>query len=101
MAEKDIYQGLTKSQITKFKKEESACNGDYDIQDFSEKLFEAGATIWLKKTCLEQFKKEDYGIDMRKWISKLISINEIEAAEDLLKKAEKKVNDFNGYRELA
>ena len=38
---------------------------------------------------------------MREWISKLIAINEIEAAEDLLKKAEKKVNDFNGYRELA
>ena len=53
MAVKDIYQGLTKNQITKLKKEESACNGDYDIQDFSEKLFEAGATIWLKKICLD------------------------------------------------
>ena len=101
MEEKDIYQGLTKSQITKFKKEESACSSHWDFLSFSEKLLEVGATIWLKKTCLEQFKKEDYGIDMRKWISKLISINEIEAAEDLLKKAEKKVNDFNGYRELA
>jgi len=101
MEEKDIYQGLTKSQITKFKKEESACSSHWDFLSFSEKLLEVGATIWLKKICLEQFKKEDYGIDMRKWISKLISINEIEAAEDLLKKAEKKVNDFNGYRELA
>ena len=36
-----------------------------------------GATIWLKKIFLEQFKKEDYGKDMREWISKLISINEI------------------------
>ena len=25
MEEKDIYQGLSKTQITKFKKEESAC----------------------------------------------------------------------------
>ena len=32
MEEQDIYQGLSKSQITKLKKEESACNGDYDIQ---------------------------------------------------------------------
>ena len=101
MEEQDIYQGLTKSHITKFKKEESACNTHWDFLSFSEKLFEAGANIWLKKICLEQFKKEDYGTDMREWISKLISINEIEAAEDLLKKAEKKVNDFNGYRELA
>jgi hypothetical protein len=101
MEEKDMYQGLTKSQITKLKKEESACSSHWDFLSFSEKLLEVGATIWLKKICLEQFKKEDYGIDMRKWISKLISINEIEAAEDLLKKAEKKVNDFNGYRELA
>ena len=101
MEEQDIYQGLTKSQITKFKKEESACNTHWDFLSFSEKLFEAGANIWLKKICLEQFKKEDYGTDMREWISKLISINEIEAAEDLLKKAEKKVDDFNGYRELA
>ena len=101
MKEQDIYQGLTKSQITKFKKEESACNTHWDFLGFSEKLFEVGATIWLKKICLEQFKKEDYGKDMREWISKLISINEIEAAEDLLKKAEKKVDDFNGYRELA
>jgi hypothetical protein len=46
---------------------------------------------------LEQFKKEDYGSEMREWISKLILINEIEAAEDLLKKAEKKVDDFNDY----
>jgi len=87
MEEKDIYQGLTKSQITKFKKEESACSSHWDFLSFSEKLLEVGATIWLKKICFEQFKKEDYGIDMRKWISKLISINEIEAAEDLLKKA--------------
>ena len=101
MEEKDIYQGLTKSQITKFKKEESACSSHWDFLSFSEKLLEVGATIWLKKICLEQFKKEDYGIDMRKWISKLISINEIEAAEDLLKKAEKKVDDFNDYLELA
>ena len=101
MEEQDIYSGLSKSQITTFKKEESACNSHWDFLSFSEKLFEAGATIWLKKICLEQFKKEDYGKDMREWISKLISINEIESAEDLLKKAEKKVNDFNGYRELA
>ena len=101
MEEQDIYQGLTKSQITKFKKEESACNTHWDFLSFSEKLLEAGANIWLKKICLEQFKKEDYGGEMREWISKLISINEIEAAEDLLKKAEKKVDDFNGYRELA
>ena len=101
MAEKDIYNGLSKSQIAKFKKEESACSSHWGFLSFSEKLSEAGATIWLKKICLEQFKKEDYGVDMRKWISKLISINEIEVAEDLLKKAEKKVDDFNGYRELA
>jgi len=101
MEEQDIYQGLSKTQITKFKKEESACNTHWDFLSFSEKLFEAGANIWLKKICLEQFKKEDYGTDMREWISKLISINEIEAAEDLLKKAEKKVDDFNCYRELA
>ena len=101
MEENDIYQGLSKNQIKALTTEESACNTHWDFLSFSEKLLEAGATMWLKKICLEQFKKEDYGIDMRKWISKLISINEIEAAEDLLKKAEKKVNDFNGYRELA
>lgn len=101
MAEKDIYQGLSKNQIKALTTEESACNTHWDFLSFSEKLFEAGANIWLKKICLEQFKKEDYGTDMREWISKLISINEIEAAEDLLKKAEKKVDDFNCYRELA
>lgn len=101
MAEKDIYQGLSKNQIKELTTEESACNTHWDFLSFSEKLFEVGANIWLKKICLEQFKKEDYGTDMREWISKLISINEIEAAEDLLKKAEKKVDVFNCYRELA
>ena len=105
MEEQDIYQGLTKSQITKFKKEESACNTHWDFLSFSEKLFEAGANIWLKKICLEQFKKEDYGTDMREWISKLISINEIEAANQLLeeakKKAKKKSFAHRDYKELA
>jgi len=101
MEEQDIYQGLSKNQTKALTTEESACNTHWDFLSFSEKLFEADATMWLKKICLEQFKKEDYGKDMREWISKLISINEIEAAEDLLKKAEKKVDDFNGYRELA
>jgi internalin A len=105
MEEKDIYQGLTKSQITKFKKEESACNGDYDIQDFSEKLLEAGANIWLRKICLEQFKKAYYAQDMRLWISKLIAINEIEAANQFLEEAKKKAKKkgfvHRDYKELA
>ena len=38
MDEKDIYQDLTKSQVAKFKKEESACNSHWDFLSFSEKL---------------------------------------------------------------
>ena len=68
---------IEKNHQIKFKKEESACKTHWDFLSFSEKLFEVGATIWLKKIFLEQFKKEDYGKDMREWISKLISINEI------------------------
>ena len=105
MEEKDIYQGLSKTQITKLKKEESACNGDYDIQDFSEKLLEAGANIWLRKICLEQFKKAYYAQDMRLWISKLIAINEIEAANQFLEEAKKKAKKkgfvHRDYKELA
>ena len=59
--DREFMLGLTKNQITKFKKEESACNTHWDFLSFSEKLLEAGANIWLKKICLEQFKKEDYG----------------------------------------
>lgn len=41
MEEKVIYQGLTKSQIASFKKEESNCESHWDFLNFSEKLFEA------------------------------------------------------------
>ena len=49
MEEKDIYQGLSKTQITELTTKESACNTHWDFLSFSEKLIEAGATIWLKK----------------------------------------------------
>ena len=59
---------------------------------FSEKLFEASANIWIKKICFgKAVQKEDYGTDMREWISKLILINEIDVAEDLLKKLKRKL----------
>ena len=57
MEQKDIYQGLTKSQITKFKKEESACSSHWDFLSFSEKLLEVGATIWLKKNMFRAVQK--------------------------------------------
>lgn len=97
----DIYEGLTKKQIASFKKEESNCESHFDYLSLAEQLLEASANLWLKKICLEQFKKEDYGVNMRKWISKLISINELIDAEELLKKAEKKVKRSTDFRELA
>ena len=57
MEEQDIYQGLSKSQITKLKKEESACNTHWDFLSFTEKLFEAGATMWLKKNMFRAVQK--------------------------------------------
>ena len=97
----DIYEGLTKKQIASFKKEESNCESHFDYLSLAEQLLEASANLWLKKICLEQFKKEDYGVKMREWISKLISINELIDAEELLKKAEKKVKRSTDFRELA
>ena len=49
MEENDIYQGLSKNQIKALTTEESACNTHWDFLSFSEKLLEAGATVWLKK----------------------------------------------------